>query len=89
MRKVKKASPLEVLKEKANSFLRDSVNQCRSDRQAVQVLVTSVLMETNRYHGFRYLTAEQVPAGHSVGIIFDISPEAKHQFPDETRIAFY
>ena len=74
----------------------DNVNRknenstCSSDvRRGWNGLLADVLHATGMYAGFGYLREGHVPEGHKPGIIFDSSPEHKHEYPDESRVFYY
>jgi len=48
--------------------------------------VEQLLLETGNYHGFTYLTKDQVPELHLPGII--PKTDGNHEFLDETRRSF-
>jgi hypothetical protein len=72
---------VNTLRIDANRILSQST--CNPERrEGVIALLEHVLTQTGNYHGFRYLTADEVPLGELPGIV-RTSGEAR--FPDETR----
>jgi hypothetical protein len=83
-----KSIKLDVLKLKANTVFRDSLNSYSVQRLAIQCFVENVLMTNNAYNGFGYLTESEVPAGQTFGLAYDDTAK-KNIFPDPTRIKFF
>jgi hypothetical protein len=83
-----KTIQIEKLKRMANAALRDSVNDYARERTAIHFFVADLLMKHDAYKGFSYLPQEQVPAGHTFGIVRDPTGGTNHKFPDPSRIAF-
>lgn len=79
---------IELVVTKANQYFRVDTGS-REGRKMLEVFVSSLLLESNNYRGFRYLHQEEVPEGHLPGIIFDASEDRQHQYPDDSRISFY
>lgn len=73
----------------ANKIFRDSKDEYKAGREAIQSFVTTLLMDVKQYRGFNYLTAAGSVEGNSIGIIFDESDERKHVYPDQSRIFFF
>lgn len=88
----KRNATLETALDIGNGMLRNSVVS-PEERQAICVLLESLLHATNTYQGFRYLEADEVPLGYDPGIIWNRDGEGKltppHIYPDETRRAYY
>jgi hypothetical protein len=66
----KKTIPVEFIKNQVNEFLRTSESPFSSVdyRQSQISLLTSILMETGNYSGFRYLGIDEVPVKEKPGI---------------------
>jgi hypothetical protein len=84
-----KTLKVETIKSLANDVLRDSPNQMTEQRETIHCFVSNLLMQAKAYRGFNYLDENQVPKGHTFGIVFDETPTRKHQYPDPTRTFFY
>ncbi len=84
-----KTLKIEILKQAANEFLRESPNDARDQRNAIHGFVSNLLSKAGAYRGFKYLTESQAATGRSFGIIFDRSIDQNHQYPDSTRIFFF
>lgn len=52
-------------------------------RRGIASMLEHVLHATGNYRGFRYLSADDLPAGVPPGIIRDA--DGHHVFPDESR----
>lgn len=66
----RKTIEIETLVDHANEQLKHTV--MNSDfRQGICGFIERVLLENDRYAGFRYLTHEEVPKGHLPGIHVD------------------
>lgn len=85
----RKTVDVAAIIDQANKTFRDSKDEFREGRRAIQTLVTDLLMSVNQYRGFNYLRAETSAPGNSIGIIFDESPDHNHVYPDDSRIFFY
>lgn len=74
------------LLEKINH--RNMTSTCSSEvRDGWNSIMEEVLMRTNNYAGFSYLTAKEVPNGMLPGIAQEV--DGTNMFPDETRKMFY
>lgn len=85
---------IEELKARANQTFVDSEENFRDGRKAIYLFVEDILMKTDNYHGFRYLTQDELKPGVKPGIAFPESSEpfpesGKPTFPDDSRIKFY
>lgn len=86
--KPRKTFDVEQLRLEVNRRNREST--CSPEvREGWNDILSTILMETNNYHGFGYLDSSSVPEGHESGIIFDDSPAHNHVFPDESRRVYY
>lgn len=87
----RKTLAVKTIVEKGNHFLRVH-NQVgvegRAARKAVASFLETILHDTDNYRGFRYLNANEMENGLPCGIIFDDSPEHKHTYPDDSRVAY-
>ena len=84
-----KTIKLDVLKAQANAVFRDSVDEYAMQRKAVQYFVGDLLMKADAYKGFRYLEANDVEPGKTIGLVRNPDNAAgPHTFPDDSRIAF-
>ena len=71
--------------EKVNR--KNRVSTCSPDvRAGWNDLLATVLMDTNNYAGFRWLTASEIPVGEKPGIAGE---HPNFTFPDETRKAYF
>jgi hypothetical protein len=82
---------IDELKARANQTFVDSEENFRDGRKAIFLFVEDILMKTDNYHGFRYLTQDELKSGVKPGIVFPESFEdgGKSTFPDDSRIKFY
>lgn len=63
----------------------NEVSTCSADtRKGWNEIVEYVLMESDRYKGFVYLTLSEVPKGEKPGVVHGRTPQ-ENVFPDETR----
>lgn len=76
------------LKAEANKVFRESRDEYKVQRRAIQSFVDSLLMDAGQYKGFNYLPADKSLPGNSIGIAYERADGTPH-FPDETRIEFY
>jgi len=83
-----KTIKIETIKASANALFRGSADEMAAQRAAVQYFVGDLLMKANAYKGFRYLEANDVAPGKSIGLIRTTEPDGSHTFPDDSRIAF-
>ena len=83
---MKKTIKVSELVDQANKSFRDSKNEWREQRRAIQTFVETILHETGNYNGFRYLSEKESHAGHTYGVEWI---ENEPRFPDDSRIAFY
>jgi hypothetical protein len=78
----RKTFEVETFLKQINEMLK--LSKCDPEgRKTMQVILESVLMETGNYKGYRYLTANEVPAGHLPGI--NISPIDGQHLEDMVR----
>jgi hypothetical protein len=78
------------LVEKVNQMI--SMSVCAPfGREALTVLLSSVLHETGNYVGFRYLDARSVPQGCLPGIATEIRADGSPEtvFPDPSRVEYF
>ena len=62
---------------------RNRISTCAPDvRNGWNSLLEEALHTADAYHGFGYLTANEVPAGHQPGMAGE---QGKRTFPDESR----
>ena len=90
--KAKKTIEIKVVKETINSMILHSPDKDAEGRDALIVLAKSILMETNNYNGFNYLSPEKMSisaSGTTCGI--DQNRLIKQWFndTDQTRVFFY
>jgi len=82
----KKTFSVQKLKEEINRRNREST--CHSEaRQGWNCVLETVLMDTNQYKGFYYLTKEEVPFQKDPGT--EPGPGGQPVFPDPTRRGYY
>ena len=84
--KKRKTIEIEYIREQANKFFLHSKNDAKSARINLQFFVADILMNTDNYKGFGYLSKSDVTPGTTFGIDRDTLPAT---FPDESRIFFY
>jgi hypothetical protein len=90
----RKTFNVEELKEMVNSMCRFSIDDSKGIRQGAINVLEAVLHETGNYHGFRYLRADEMEAGYSVGINTDEHGIALNDFglrfadTDDTRVQY-
>jgi len=86
---------IDDFRHRANETLASSTGSA-DQRQGIMWAIEHVLLDTGNYRGFRYLTANEVPAGHVPGI--NISPidgqhmedhEARFTNTDRTRVSYF
>lgn len=87
--KSKKTIAIAELVEHANKIFRESTDDFRDQRRGLQTFVEDILMKTDNYRGFNYLTPSLSKPGNSVGILFDVTSAREHEYPDDSRIFFY
>jgi hypothetical protein len=58
-------------------------------RQGISEVVSSILMDTGNYRGFRYLHQNEVPAGFAPGIFPSDNYDERFEGTDPTRIQYY
>lgn len=73
----RKTTDVTVVKENANRLLANSSDDRRDFRNGVIALVETVLLETDNYHGFKYLPSEF----YKNGIL-------REEY-DQTRVEYY
>lgn len=83
---VRKTVSIEKLKERANFYFRNSGDEFRPARRALQSFVEGFLHEAGAYKGFRYLSKEEMKEGFSYGV--EHRPEGP-VFPDDSRVSIY
>ena len=85
-----KTIKVNLVKETANRMLMDSPNDAVDYRQGVINMTQTLLMETQNYRGFRYLSKDEVAPGYTVGVHLD-NPKYVHDFAntDRTRVFIY
>lgn len=83
----------DLVKE-TNRILREST--CSAEmRKGVMITMENILMDTKNYRGFRYLTPDEVPAGHLPGINtaehgqFEEDYEKRFANTDSSRVNYY
>lgn len=89
MTRRRKTVNANVIIDEANKVFKESLPNFKDGRTAIQIFVTTLLLDAGQYKGFNYLTAEALPEGYEPGMIFDESPARAHKFPDPSRIFFY
>jgi hypothetical protein len=83
--KGKKTIKVETLKRSINDIILHSTDERVEMRHAAAIVLERVLHDTGNYHGFNYLTKEDMKrsnAGTSVGILTD---ESGKLLPDRER----
>ena len=92
MAKARKTIEVSNLLAMANNYLLNSKDDLSGERLGVANYITSVLIQTDNYKGFKYLDAKDMESsflGKSIGIIFDESGNTEHVYPDKSRVRFY
>jgi hypothetical protein len=88
----RKTIEVQQIKDYVNERLAKSVdNEYVSPawRFGLCTMLEMILHETGNYKGYNNLYKHQVPEGQKPGIIFDDSPAANHQYPDDSRRIYY
>jgi hypothetical protein len=80
---------LADIKANANAFFHNTADDQKDGRLTLHLFVAHLLMGANAYNGFRYLTTADLDGEKTPGIVANRYGEGKHDFPDESRIAFY
>ena len=84
----RKTVDVSFIRNHVNGFLADSTVDS-SARQAMMTILEDVLFETGNYHGFSYLTKNQVPEGQLPGIYPEgKTMEEKFENTDTTRVCY-
>lgn len=93
---MKKTVKIEYVIDMINAFLLDSEDSLKDAREQMGMLAERILMDTERYNGFRYLSVNDMKdsvGGTTVGIRFDVDPA--HRFrphfedTDHTRSKYF
>ena len=84
----RKTIDLAYIKLKANTVLRDSEDAYADGRRHIQSFVEDILMKTDSYAGFAYLTKDEAAPGKSHGIEWSEAAPGP-TFKDQTRIRFF
>lgn len=89
----RKTISIEALKNEVNRMLAESV-QDKADREGMIAVLENVLIATDNYKGYRYLSEKEVPAFALPGIRLndeafkDPDPTAKFKDTDHTRVHY-
>lgn len=83
----RKTVSVDVIKAQCNLILRTS-EMSAAYRQGIAEVVSSILMDTGNYRGFRYLHQGEVPAGHEPGINPSDDYDERFAGTDPTRIQY-
>ena len=89
---MRKTVPINDLKERANHFLKHSVDSNKEGRLAVAMFFSGILMSCNRYNGYNFLDArmmEDSNCGTTVGIKDGETVQEKFEDTDNTRRYYY
>lgn len=101
MAKQRKTFSVEAFKVKVNNFLLNSPDNCIDKRQAHMSMVENILMDSNNYKGFNYLTKKMMfksELGTTIGInTYDSSEKLAEMQAnntlfngtDKTRVFYY
>lgn len=84
----RKTFEVESLKSMVNEMIARSHDDCGGSveyRESAASILSSVLMQTGNYKGFRYLTEKEVPSGQKFGINDDLSFGGC----DKSRVCFF
>ena len=81
-----KTVKVEALIERANCYFRNSENDKREARRALQSFVEGFLHDAKRYRGFRYLAKEEMKPGLTHGV--EHGPDGP-TFPDDSRVSMF
>jgi len=90
--KAKKTIEIKVVKETINAMLLHSPDKNADGRDSLITLAKSILMETNNYHGFNYLSPEKMSmsaSGTTYGIDQNKTEKEWFNNTDKTRVYFY
>jgi hypothetical protein len=93
----RKTIDVETIKDWANEqlisdgYMKDfaEVAVGRGYRHGVMNMIENVLMSTDNYKGFRYLSIDEVPAGHLPGIYRNHRDEPVFEDTDNTRVRYF
>lgn len=93
---MKKTVKIEYVIDMINAFLLDSEDSLKDAREQMALLAERILIDTKRYGGFRYLSADDMKdsvSGTTVGIRFDNdrgpTQHAHFEDTDHTRSKFF
>lgn len=85
--KQRKTITVDSLKERANTFFKESDDGMTKERRALQIFIDFILMDTGNYSGFNYLGWLR---GGCAQWEKDGKPANNSKYMgDETRIVFY
>ena len=85
MSKTRKTISIDRLVALVNEH--NKVSTCRPEiRTGWNALLEEVLMQTDTYGGYNYLTQAEVPAGHEPGVTGKVGC---FSFPDESRRRYH
>ena len=89
---MRKTVPINDLKERANHFLKHSVDSNKEGRLAVAMFFSGILMSCNRYNGYNFLDARMMKdsnCGTTVGIKDGETVQERFEDTDHTRRYYY
>ena len=87
--RAKKTIQVSALRDKVNKMLLDSANENTEGRNALIVLLETMLHDSGNYKGFGYLDKRNTLTGNTYGV--DMSkPQAEwFEGTDKTRVFYY
>lgn len=83
----RKTVSVEAIKAQCNLILRTN-EMSAAYRQGIAEVVSSILMDTDNYRGFRYLRQHEVPVGHAPGMRESDNYDERFADTDPTRIEY-
>jgi hypothetical protein len=89
---MRKTIEINNIKEKINGIILNSEDNQKEVRESLGLLLEEILMETNNYKGFKYLTKKDMElsySGTTVGINDDQKGKTLFEGTDSTRIYYY
>jgi hypothetical protein len=89
---MRKTIEINNIKEKINGIILNSEDSQKETRAVLGLLLEEILMETNKYKGFKYLTKRDMGlsySGTTIGINDDQKDKTLFEGTDPTRIYYY
>ena len=89
---MKKTVKVEDLKNQVNDILLNTADDYQQIRKALCTFISKVLIDADKYHGFRYLSKldmQKSSYGTNYGIAYDANNTPLWENMDFTRISYY